>query len=602
MAFKRSQITYIMNLRKNGKTYKEISEQYSKKYGVVKSEESFRSAYERYKDEYDMDTMKSTVEVKADIMKARIMTDFLTLTGKRKYVPAPAEFYANSRFNRDSISRYYGSYDNLIELSRKADPDLFDNIIDSSSFSNEAFKALREVVSENRIFVVTSAVTGRVPFKAGLDAINTFLGHNDAALLILPCSDPAAQKDKKDKWTLDPSLPKESIVFRDLPLNENLTLSTIKMSAKQLQPLTGLRRIGKRLGTTMVASPKQFLEYNAVSNKKDIPRGLASTGCITKADYRTEMYMSERTAYLAENDHVYGGWIIEVKNSKIFHMRNFRIDPKTGAFSDIDKKYHASGKVEKITAKLVQIPDYHVLSTDPQAKQVAKEIVETVKPEFMTLEDFFDGLSINPHERHHYISKSMKSAKNLDSLEYELKACRDELNELLAWPAKKIVMKYGNHEDFLRRYIDDGEFMKDPKNKIIAMKLNIAIEELKKMPFEYAMRELFPIQKQDKINFLTLDDSFVVDGIENGVHGHLGKGGSRNPGMAGLEECYGSGNFGHNHSAGIWRDIYRVGTLTKMQLGYNHGPGAWTHTILIQHHDGFRQLVNNIGGEWRLED
>jgi hypothetical protein len=89
---------------------------------------------------------------------------------------------------------------------------------------------------------------------------------------------------------------------------------------------------------------------------------------------------------------------------------------------------------------------------------------------------------------------------------------------------------------------------------------------------------------------------------KHGAHGHLGKGGSRNPGMAGLEECYGTGNFGHNHSAAIWRDTFRVGTLTHLQLGYNDGPSAWTQTILIQHRDGSRQLINNIYGEWRLED
>lgn len=602
MALKRSHITFIMNLKRQGKSYREISESYAKKFGTLKSDAAIESTYRRYKDEYDLDSVKSTVEVKADLMRERIMADFLKTTAIRKYVPTANEFHQHSSFNRDTIARYYGSFDGLVTKARQEDPDVFTNIIDEASFDDESFAELREIVAEHRVFVITSAVTGRDPFEAGLKAINNYCEHNEAALLILPCSDPAAQKESKAKWQLSHKLPKKSIVFRDLPLNDNVMLSTIKMSAKQLQPLTGLKRIGKRGGTTIVASPKQFLEYNTITNKKQIPRGLASTGCITKNDYRTNVYMSERTQYLAEIDHVYGGWIVEVKNGKIFHMRNFRIDPKSGAFCDIDKKYHANGKVEKITAELVQIPDYHVLSTDPSAKQVAKEIVEAVKPDFMTLEDFFDGITINPHERHNYVSKSKNVMKNLDKLDFELKACRDELNDLCGWPTKKIVMKYGNHEDFLRRYIADGEFMKDPQNKILSMKLNIAMEEQGKMPFEFAMRDLYGLKNPDKINFLTINDSFMVNGIENGAHGHLGKGGSRNPGMAGLEECYGPGNFGHNHSAAIWRDAFRVGTLTHLQLSYNDGPGAWTQTILIQHRDGSRQLINSIHGEWRLED
>lgn len=602
MALKRSEINLIMNLRKQGRTYREIVEVLAKKLGIAKSESSVESTYRRYKDEYDMNSVKSIVEVKAEIMKDRIMNDFLRMTQQRKYVPTSSEFHQHSNFNRDTVARYYGSFDGLVEKARVDDPDVFENIIDESSFNDKSFAELRDTVADHRVFVITSAVTGRDPFEPALKAVQSYCKHNEAALLILPCSDPAAQKESKAKWQLSHKLPKESIVFKDLPLNDNVMLSTIKMSAKQLQPLTGLKRIGKRGGTTIVASPKQFLEYNTITNKKQIPRGLVSTGAITKADYRTEMYMSERLAYLAEADHVYGGIIIEVKNNKIFHMRNFRIDPKSGAFCDIDTKYHPNGKIEKVTAELVQIPDYHVLSTDPVAKQVAKDIVEAVKPDYMTLEDFFDGITINPHERHNFVSKSKNVMKNLDKLDFELRANANELNELCGWPVKKIIMKYGNHEDFLRRYIADGAFMDDPQNKILAMKLNIAMEDQGKMPFEYAMRELYGLKDPDKIKFLTINDSFMVNGIENGAHGHLGKGGSRNPGMAGLEECYGPGNFGHNHSAAIWRDVFRVGTLTHLQLSYNDGPSSWTQTILIQHRDGARQLINNIMGEFRLED
>lgn len=600
MAMKRTHINLIMNLRKQGRSYREISEVFAKKHGIQKTESAIESAFRRYKDEYDMDSVKSTVEVKADLMRERIMNDLLKTISIRKYVPTANEFFLHSNFNRDTIARYYASFDNLIIQARQQDPDVFENIIDEASFDDEAFAQLRDTVADHQVFVITTAVTGRDPFEPGLKAIQTYCEHNEAALLILPCSDPAAQKESKAKWQLSHKLPKQSIVFRDLPLNDNVILSTIKMSAKQLQPLTGLRRIGKRSGTVIVASPKQFLEYNTVTNKKQIPRGLTSTGAITKNDYRTEMYMSERTSYLAEEDHIYGGIIVEVENGKIFHMRHFRINPKNGSFCDIDKKYHANGKVEKVTAELVQLPDWHVLSTDPQAREVFRQVVEAVRPDTMTLEDFFDGITINPHERHNYVSKSRNVAKNLDKLDFELKACRDEIDALCGWAAKSIVMKYGNHEDFLRRYLADGEFMKDPQNKILAMKLNIAMEESGKMPFEFAMRELYGLKDPNKVKFLTVNDSFMVNGIENGAHGHLGKGGSRNPGMPGLEECYGPGNFGHNHSAAIWRDTYRVGTGTYLQLGYNDGPGAWTQTMLIQHRDGTRQLINNINGKWRI--
>lgn len=600
---KRSYIDFIMNLRKQNKSYSEISLALGKKFGIKKSTSAIQSLFLRYKDEYDMQSLKSFVEVKSEVMKERILSDFLSLVAERQYVPISSEFHQHSSFHRDSISKHFGSFDGLVTAARLEDPKVFKNIIDETSFSDEAFKALRNHISEHRVFFVTSAVTGCEVHEDGMKAIQTFCKKRKAALLVLPCSDPARQKEHKNKWTLSPDLPKSSIVFKDLSLNDNLVLSTIKMSAKQLQPLTGIKRLSQKRGSTIVASPKQFLEFVANSNNNaEIPRALMSTGAITKANYQTEMYMSERTASLATLDHTLGGIIVEVRNGKIFHSRHVQINPKTGAFTDIDKKYHADGKVETVTADLVQTGDWHVLSTCPITRRIAKEIVEATKPKYLTFEDFFDGITINPHERHNLVSLSVKAKKGMLSLDMELEACRKEINEVCKWPATNVVFKYGNHEDFLKRYLKDGAFIEEPLNKIIGMKLTIALEELEINPFEYAMREMYPVEQQDKIKFLGINDSFKVNDIENGAHGHLGKAGRRNPTMAELEECYGASNVGHNHSAAIFRSVFRVGTGTKLQLSYNDGPSAWTNTHLIQHQDGSRQLVHNINGNWRLED
>lgn len=602
-ALKRNHIDLLMNMRKQGKTYAEIALHFGRKFGIKKSTRALESTFARYKDEYDLKSIKSVAEVKAEVMQERILNDFLKLVSTRKYVPIMSEFLQHSSSSKESIYKYFNSFDGLIEAAKQEDPKVFKNIIDATSFNEAAFKELRNYISEHKRFFVTTAVTGCDVHADGLKAVQTYCKKNKAALLILPCSDPAKQKEHKNQWNLSPDLPKSSVVFKDVALNDNLVLSTIKMSAKQLQPLTGIKRLSQKSGSTIVASPKQFLEFVANSNNNtEIPRALMSTGCITKAQYRTEMYMSERTAYLAEQDHTLGGIIVEIKNGKIFFARHVQINAKTGSFTDIDRKYNSDGSVEKVTADLVQTGDWHVMSTCPLTKAMAQEIVAAVKPKYLTFEDFFDGITINPHERHNLVSLSKKAKSGMLSLERELEACRKEIDEVCKWGAEKVVFKYGNHEDFLKRYLADGAFNDEPINKILGMKLTIALEELEIMPFEYAMRELYPVSNQDKITFLSINDSFKVNGIENGAHGHMGKGGRRNPGMAELEECYGACNVGHNHSAAIFRSVFRVGTGTKLQLSYNDGPSAWTNTHLIQHKDGSRQLIHNINGDWRLED
>jgi hypothetical protein len=603
MSQKRPQIDFIMNLKKQGKSYPEIVLAFGKKFGEKKSVDAVRRIFIKHQDEYDLESLKSSVEVKSEVVKERLLKSFTELVEERKYIPVMSEFTQHCGENRDSVGRHFGSIEGLVAAAREFDPEVFSNIIDETSFDDAAFKELRSNIGKHRRFVITTAVTGCEPHEGAMKAVASFCKANKAMLLILPCSDPAKQKEHKQKWSLSHKLPADSIVFKDVALNDNLILSTIKMSAKQLQPLTGIKRLSQKRGSTIVASPKQFLEFAANSNNNcEIPRALMTTGAITKANYRTEMYMSERTAYLAEQDHTLGAIVVEVKNGKTFFFRTVEFEAKTGAFCDLDKKYHASGKIEKITADLVQLGDYHVLSTDPQAKKMAKDLVEMLKPDYMTVEDFFDGISINPHERHNTVSLSKKAKAGLDNLEYELTANQKEIDDLCSWPFKKLIVKYGNHEDFLLRFLKDGEFMKQPANKLLAMKLTVAYEEQEIMPLEYAMRELFPIADQDKVQFLGVNDSFKVNGIENGAHGHLGKSGHRNPGMGEIEDCYGAANVGHNHSAAIFRSVYRVGTSTVMNLGYNDGPSAWTSTHLIQHRNGTRQLIHNINGQWHLED
>jgi hypothetical protein len=597
--YSKPQIDFVMNLKKRGATYGDIAVEFAKKFGVKKSPSALQMLFLRCKNDYDLKGLKTVVEIKAKVMEDRILDAFVTLVIQRKYVPNQVEFSSATGYALDQVKRYYQTFEGLETKAREKFPKVFKNIIDESKFTDKEFNALREDIGNHQRFVITTAVTGADPHEDGLAAIESYCKRNKAKLLILPCSDPAHMKEHKYDFSLSHKLPIAAVVFRNLSLNSNISLSTIKLSAKQINPLTGLKRLTDH-GSCILASPKQMLEHVANSNKKDIPRALMTTGAITKSDYRTERYMSERTAYLADEDHKLGALIVEIKDSKKFFVRRIEIDAKTGAFCDLNKKYHADGQVEKINAELVQQPDWHVLSTDPIFRKASKQIVSLVKPDFMTFEDFFDGITINPHERHDIIQRATKALKGEFSLSSELKACAKEINDLLTWDASQLVFKYGNHEDFLKRWIAAVEYADDPVNHYEGVCLAKASLE-GHMPFEFAMRERYAVKDQDRIRFLNVKDSFKVNGIENGVHGHIGAGGKRNPGMVGLES-YGPCNTGHTHSAAILREVVRVGTATYLQLSYNDGASSWTQTLNIQHYDGARQLITVIDGEFCLPD
>lgn len=597
-----SQLKFLMNLKKRGLTYREISKKFSEKFGIKKSPAALSDTFQRYRDDYDLDGLKSHVEVKSEVMKTRILDAFLNIISIRKFVPTLAEFCRTTDYSENQIKNYFESFSNLEKTARINYPDVFDSIIDPHSFTEESIKKLRDEINNTKRFFITTAVTGCKAHSKALSSIKTFCDKRKAKLLVLVCSDPAHTKQSKYDFVLSNEIPSESVVFKDINLNSNLFLSTIKTSAKQINPLTGLSRLAQKKGSFIFASPKQDIEHLTDKNKKSIPKAMMTTGAITIPDYNTDLYMSERTATIAEEDHILGGIIVEIKNNKVFFYRPVQFDPRTGAFTDLDTQYFPEGVTKKVTADLVQFGDYHVLSTDPKAKAGGKELVDLTNPDYLTLEDFFDGITINPHTKCNVLQNAVKLRDSKFTLSDELKACSKELNEISTYNFKKqIIMKYGNHEDFLTRWLNNAEYALDKVNHYEGVCLAKASME-SNMPFEYAMRVRYPIDNQDRIKFLNVNDSFMVNDIENGAHGHLGANGKRNPTMVGVRNAYGACNVGHNHSGAVYKDVFRAGTKTKLQLDYNNGPSAWTHSDVLQHKDGSRQLITYIDGEFYLKD
>ena len=598
--YSEKQILFIMNKKIEGLSYTEIAVIFNDKFDESKSSQQIKDTFYRHEQDYELPEFdKHPEKVKKEKMDD-IIQGFAKFVQKNKYVPTMSDI-AELGYSHSTINRYFGSFNELELLIREKFPQTFNKVIDEHSFTDEEFAKLQKQVKKHKTFIITSAVTGCDVHQDGIDAIKNFCKRNDAMMLVLPSSDPAS--NRKHKWALDYKLKKSSIVFKDLKLNNKLFLSTIKLSAKHINPLTGMDRIAQRLGSCIYASPKQALEYVANKSEKKIPRALMTTGAITKPQYQTSRYMSNRTAYIAEHDHVMGAIIVEIKDNKTFFFRQIQIEPKTGAFIDVDTKYFADGKIKKVKAALVQFGDTHIGETDPMTMKVGREICDVVRPKYLTVEDFFTGMSVNHHNKGRLITRAQNVEHGYYNLTQEFQANADAINQLLSWNNfETLIMKYGNHEDFLFRWLDSRDCFEDAVNYKTAVRLaNAVVNEGWENPFAYAMREMYNICKKRVKMLKNADSSFVVGGIENGVHGHLGPNGSRAPGLAGVEKSYGAANVGHTHSAGILRGVFRVGTSSYLKVSYNKGPSSWTQTHLIQHENGSRQLINCINGEWRLK-
>lgn len=507
------------------------------------------------------------------------------------------DFTDNTEYTKDMLKHHWGSISKIDAQARVKYPKCFLDVYIDDILTEEQLEKLRDTVKNCNKFVVTTAVTGCALDLKAYKSIKQYCKINNAELLVLVASDPASNLDRGTLGRIDKRLTKEAIVLEDTELNSNIFLSTIKLSAKQIDPITGLGRIGQREGSFIYASPKQRLKSSPVSNIKP-PHFLMTTGAITAPDYTSANYMSNRTAYIANHDHVIGGVIVEVGDSDEYHFRQFQCDEK-GRFIDLAKQYDGK-KVKTVRPEAFVLGDWHSGSTCPMAKQVWKDISLKLKPKSLVMHDLFDGRSINHHEAENIDSLAKRAELGHLNLEEELKLVARDLEELITWTDQVVVAK-SNHDEFLKRFLQKGNFSGDPYNYKTFLKLAYEYVDTSCDPLKYGVEELGELDAKvaKKVRWLERDEDFVISGIQLGAHGDKGANGSRG-GLKSMEFAYGNSVSGHSHSPEILRGAWQVGTSSKLKLSYNVGPSSWLNTSCLVYPNGQRQLINAIDGKYTI--
>ena len=192
----------------------------------------------------------------------------------------------------------------------------------------------------------------------------------------------------------------------------------------------------------------------------------------------------------------------------------------------------------------------------------------------------------------------MREMRGLHELYHELRETYDLIEHIDGYlnPQEIIIVK-SNHDEFLTRYLQDGRYISDPTNHYISLKIATALfenEDVLKRGFEVA--ECASTKIPEHWNFLSRSSSYKIGDVECGSHGDLGMNGAK-PSLVTLEKTYGNCVIGHAHTAAIHRGVFRVGTMTKLDMGYNRGPSSWTQTSCFIYENGQRQLVNVINGK-----
>jgi len=528
--------------------------------------------------------------------QAKILKLYATFVRKNKRNPTEADLQKLG-VTRNTVRHLFETVRDMKEAAREAYPKVFENIIDETLFNKKNFAKIEESAAKYNRFVVTCAVGGAPVHEKFLKSLNSYCEKNNAKLLVIPVKDPASKAVNGNNvgFELDSKIPNDSLVFGDLALNSNIYISGIMMSAKQIDPTTGLGRIGRDC-SFIFGSPKQRMRPIA-NQKHKLPHVSMGTGAITVPTYDTDRYMSQRTAYLADYDHKMGAIIVEIDANDHYHFRQIQAEPKSGNFVDLGDYYKPSGKVFRMDAEAIIAGDWHAGETDPIAKQATKEQAALLKPKYIFLHDVFNGKSISHHDRKKRITQAILAQEGLVKLDAELQITADEISEVQAWATHGCIIPYSNHDDFILRWLESGDWIKDRDNLKTASELTKAAIE-GKMPCQFGIEKYMSPSAIRKTKWLKEDESYRLSRIECGAHGHLGPSGSRGS-LANHEAQYHACNIGHSHTPGILRDAWQTGTNGPLDQGFNKGGSSWMQSNIVQYPNGSRQLLNSIKGMWR---
>ncbi len=377
-------------------------------------------------------------------------------------------------------------------------------------------------------------------------------------------------------------------------LNTNVSIVGIPEPSQNIDPFVRKKRFTTKYGgnSIIIPSTKQKLQPVATGQAGNYPRLMIATGCLTKPNYNT----TNRTGFLANEEHEFGFCVVDVLDDKLYLPRLVPAQ-SNGTFIDLGMKYADGKNTERVRAHVLVLGDAHVSELDFLTDKANDEMIDYFNPKFIHIHDVFNSRCINSHELDDEIAETDKVERSIDSLEEELFLTGEYLSQK-AKLAKhgKIIVNYSNHDDMLYRWLSNGGYRTDKKNRRVAHKI-LGVYQKGDSILETALR----VMEQDiphNIKFLKLGEDAIYWGYQCGMHGHKGKNGAQGSLKSLMED--GKIIIGHVHQLEINQGSGSVGTSSKIPLEYQLGQLSTSMAgNIVIYEGGLMQGLPIIRGRWK---
>lgn len=328
--------------------------------------------------------------------------------------------------------------------------------------------------------------------------------------------------------------------------------------------------------------------------------GMYSTGTVGLRNY-----IQQAAGQKAENRHNFGALIVEFNEHGQFWIRQIETD-ESGEFQDLRNvvSCHINDEwaVYNNDISVINYGDIHAEKLDSYLAATLWNqggMLDYFQPEYQMLHDLLDFSSLNHHNRdnpHHNAKVNIAG----ETVEKDLQHVAHVLDWIKRDYCETVVVR-SNHDDALDRWLMDMKYdpRKDPANAMVYYQLQVAAltafknhEHFDALPI--ALRNLsedgYFAETVYNVVFLKASESFKINGVELGEHGHSGKNGSR-----GSPKQFANQRMttGHTHTSSIYGGCYTAGVTGKLAMGYNEtGASSWTQSCVIQYPTGFRAVIH----------
>lgn len=358
--------------------------------------------------------------------------------------------------------------------------------------------------------------------------------------------------------------------------DKNCIAQDFLIPTSQKNPLLNLDKFSTNIKTIIVGSVKQYMQILPYK-QYDTYRIAYSTGTLSEIEYKDTV-----ASYIDAKYHKYGAVLLEWNEEYNRYITRNLIFEK-GCICDLDKCYVINKVITKKELPGMVLGDLHLPDEDNEAISKTKEFINTYKPKYTMLHDIASWNSIC----HHNFGKCLFNAQNMTKenacIGNELHIVVDKINDLSkACPDTEFKIVNSNHDAFVEKWLDTGEFVKDKTNARLGAELFMNYCDGK---------HILDPHLPKNFKYLDRDKEFTVCGFvvsEHGDAGISGANGSPNAFNKTFENCI----VGHTHSCSIKEKTFYVGTLSKLIVNYNQkGMTTWVHANAIIHENGTAQII-----------